>query len=142
MPIDPNVSYQQQIESLTTELQACYLTLKDFNNHNKILHQQVVLLTERLNRFEKRGDGYNPQWSWIDKIVFILKNEGRPMQSFEIVEKLDEREPQVFEQMYEPDKYFSVVLAKAKEYGRVTTIKQKGTRGPLYLPADLSANQS
>jgi hypothetical protein len=142
MPIDPNANYKQQIESLTTELQACYLTLKDFNDHNKMLHQQIVVLTDRLSRFEKREDGYNPQWSWIDKIVFILRVEDRPMQAFEIVEKLDEREPHVIERMYEPDKYFSVVLAKAKEYGRVTTVKQKGTRGALYLPAELSANQS
>jgi hypothetical protein len=138
MSFDPIANYKQQIETLTTELKASYLTLKDVINHSKMLEQRIILLTDRLSRFEKREDGYNPQWSWIDKIVFILKDEGRPMQSFEIVEKLDEREPDIIERMYEPEKYFSVVLAKAKEYGRVTTIKQKGTRGALYMPTDLS----
>jgi len=137
MPIDPIASYKQQVESLTTELQACYLTLKDFNDYNKKLQQQIALLNDRLSRFEKRGDGYNPQWSWIDKIVFILEDEDRPMQAFEIIEKLEEREPQIIENMYEPGKYFSVVLAKAKEYGRVLSVKQKGTRGALYMSADV-----
>ena len=75
---------------------------------------------------------YNQKWSWVQKIIFCLKENDRPMKSHEIIsflEKLDTALP------YFPNKTksFSANLTKTVGYGRIIQYKLKGIQGYFYL---------
>ena len=77
-------------------------------------------------------DGYNPRWSWIDKIAFVILKKGQPMLSYEIIAELEAREPDKVRKRPDKEKFFSVVLSQAVKYERLMTQRRKGTRGSFY----------
>ena len=95
------------------------------------LEVTVEVLQEQLAAKPNEG-GYNLKWSWIDKIVFVVTEAGRPLLSSEIIEALVAREKREIANKADPVKYFSAFLNTALKYQRLVAIKRKGTRGYFY----------
>ncbi|HEY8936924.1 MAG TPA: hypothetical protein VIM65_16975 [Cyclobacteriaceae bacterium] len=75
---------------------------------------------------------YDLNWSWVNKIVFVLKKTDRPLQSSEIIDLLMPHEPGLKSSRYRPQS-FSPNLGKAVKYKRVIAYKLGGTRGYYYV---------
>ena len=95
------------------------------------LEVTVEVLQEQLAAKPTDG-GYSLKWSWIDKIVFVVKEAGRPLLSSEIIAALADREEAAIAGKADRVKYFSAFLNTALKYGRLVAEKQKGTRGYFY----------
>ena len=74
---------------------------------------------------------YNINDTWIDKIVFILKEAQRPLRSSEIIEILQKNDI-TFRTLADPQKGLSTHLTKALKYGRIIGTKQKGQNGYVF----------
>lgn len=84
----------------------------------------------------KLGNSYNLNATWIDKIVFVLKEAGRPLRSSEIIEVL-KRNDIKFRVLTDHQKGLSAHLTKAMKYGRIIGTKQKGQNGYVFeLPKE------
>lgn len=79
----------------------------------------------------KLGKSYNINAPWVDKIVFVLKEAGRPLRSSEIIEILTKNDI-TFRTLTNKVKGLSAHLTKALKYGRIVGEKQKGQNGYLY----------
>ena len=79
----------------------------------------------------KLGNTYNLNATWIDKIVFVLKEAGRPLRSSEIIEVLCKND-RLFRTLTNHQKGLSAHLTKALKYGRIIGIKQKGQNGYIF----------
>lgn len=79
----------------------------------------------------KLGNSYNLNATWIDKIVFVLKEAGRPLRSSEIIEVL-KRNDIKFRVLTDHQKGLSAHLTKAMKYGRIIGTKQKGQNGYVF----------
>lgn len=75
---------------------------------------------------------YNKDWSWVNKIVFVLKKLDRPLLSTEIIAYITPREP-VLQHSHTKAQTFSANLTKAVKYGRVKAYKLLGSRGYYYV---------
>lgn len=84
------------------------------------------------------GKTYNINATWIDKIVFVLKQTGRPMRSSEIIEVLLANDV-AFGTLSNPQKGLSTHITKALKYGRIVGKRQKGRNGYLLSLPDDSA---
>ena len=83
---------------------------------------------------------YNKAWSWVNKIVFVLKKIDRPLLSSEIIEFITPYEP-VIQYSHHRAQAFSANLTKAVKYHRVRAYKLPGSRGYYYvLPSWLDAD--
>lgn len=80
-------------------------------------------------------DEYNKSWSWVNKIVFVLKKIDRPLPSAEIIEFITPYEPVLKHSRFRPQA-FSAHLHKAVKYGRVVAYKLGGSRGYYYTLPD------
>jgi hypothetical protein len=79
----------------------------------------------------KLGNSFNINASWIDKIVFVLKEAKRPLRSSDIIEVLLKNDI-TFRTITNKQKGLSTHLTKALKYGRIIGTKQKGQNGYLF----------
>jgi hypothetical protein len=84
----------------------------------------------------KLGNTFNANASWVDKIVFVLKDAGRPLRSSEIIEILLKNDI-TFRTITNKQKGLSTHLTKALSYGRIIGEKQKGQNGYLFRLPDV-----
>ncbi len=79
----------------------------------------------------KLGNSFNINASWIDKIVFVLKEAKRPLRSSDIIEVLLKNDI-TFRTITNKQKGLSTHLTKALKYGRIIGTKQKGQNGYVF----------
>jgi hypothetical protein len=96
-------------------------------------HTQNQVITEEYKRIAdlKLGNTFNINASWIDKIVFVLKEAGRPLRSAEIIDVLLKNDI-TFRTITNKQKGLSTHLTKALKYGRIIGEKQKGQNGYVF----------
>ena len=96
-------------------------------------HIQNQGITEEYKRIAdlKLGNAFNINASWIDKIVFVLKEAGRPLRSADIIDVLLKNDI-TFRTITNKQKGLSTHLTKALKYGRIIGTKQKGQNGYLF----------
>ena len=92
--------------------------------------QQLKAKTPHIDEAE-----YNKNWSWVNKIVFVLKKIKRPLLSTEIIEFMTPYELVLQYSRY-PAQAFSAHIHKAVKYGRVIAYKLGGSRGYYYILPD------
>jgi hypothetical protein len=78
---------------------------------------------------------YNKRWSWVNKIVYVLKKVRRPLLSSEIISFITPYET-VLQHSHHRAQAFSANLNKAVKYGRVIPYKLGGSRGYYYILPD------
>lgn len=79
----------------------------------------------------KLGNSFDINASWIDKIVFVLKEANRPLRSAEIIEVLLKNDI-TFRTITNKQKGLSTHLTKALKYGRIIGTRQKGQNGYVF----------
>ena len=79
----------------------------------------------------KLGNSFDINASWIDKIVFVLKDANRPLRSAEIIEVLLKNDI-TFRTITNKQKGLSTHLTKALKYGRIIGTRQKGQNGYVF----------
>jgi Zn-dependent M16 (insulinase) family peptidase len=92
--------------------------------------EQLKATTPHINTTE-----YNKSWSWVNKIVYVLKKIKRPLLSSEIIEFIMPYEP-VLRYSHNRPQAFSAHLHKAVKYKRVIAYKLGGSRGYYYILPD------
>lgn len=107
------------------------------NELNGVLDQVKNLTTEneklkrRLKKHETPVEHYDSNWSWISKIVFLIKQANKPLRSAEIIDVLQKKEP-VLHKKVSKEKFLSAFLNVAMQHGRLIPYKLKGVRGNYY----------
>lgn len=119
--------------------------LKNARNEIEILRKLLIKSSEQYKLLMATSPhidqtDYNRSWSWVNKIVFVLKKINRPLRSTEIINFITPYEP-VLQHSYYRAQAFSANLNKAVKYNRVKAYKLSGSRGYYYvLPAWLDVN--
>lgn len=123
-------------EELIQKLQA---QAKELHLQGKLLtqtFQEYQVLKEKYTVLQAKmvgsTDGYDPKRSWVSKIAFVLKSEGRPLRSFELIVMLEQREP-MLQHHHSKEKYFSAFLNSAVKHQRIVQYKLGGVRGYYHL---------
>lgn len=75
---------------------------------------------------------YKRTWSWVTKIVYVLKKINRPLLSSELIELMCPYEPVLSTSMNKAQA-FSANLNKAVRYKRIMPHKLRGSRGNYYV---------
>lgn len=104
---------------------------KELVAYKRLLAQKGILSVNGVNIHEME---YNPNWSWLNKIVFVLKKLDRPLLSSEFIEFMMPYEP-VLQYSRHKAQALSAHLTKAVKYGRIRTYKLHGARGYYYVLA-------
>lgn len=112
--------------------------LSDNQNDLKNALEQVKNLTieneklkRKLKKHEPPAELYDYSWSWISKIVFLVRQANKPLRSAEIIEVLQKKEPVLHEKMSK-EKFLSAFLNTAMKHERIIPYKLKGVRGNYY----------
>jgi hypothetical protein len=124
-------------------IQKCYDLASSLEKANGEVRTYRSLLGEVLAELDKLKEKtphidkaeYNKGWSWVNKIVFVLKKIQRPLLSLEIIEFITPYEPVLQYSRYRAQA-FSAHLHKAVKYGRVIAYKLGGSRGYYYILPD------
>lgn len=124
-------------EEIITKFRQLEVAFKE-SQKNEDLFRQAFLQSEdnlkrlRLTRPHVEATEYNNAWSWVNKIVFVLKKLQRPLLSSELIEIMLPHEP-TFQHSHHKAQSFSAHLNKAVKYGRVLAYKLGGSRGYYYV---------
>ena len=107
------------------------------------LNERIVELLGRVEDFEryknqfknpsdfKLGQAFDINATWIDKIVFVLREAGRPLRSSEIVEILLKNDV-TFRTITDKARGLSTHLTRAVQSGIIIGSPQKGKKWYLY----------
>lgn len=121
------------------------LVLK-LQDENQKLHSKITLIEMRLkNTFRKSktiddepnpatlqfGNAYPLSDSWINKILFVLKQVKRPMRSAEIILVLTNND-RLFRTFKNKEKYLSTYLTRAKNSKRIIVTQSDGEKSKWY----------
>jgi hypothetical protein len=134
---DEGVSEQEQIQILQHEL-------KQALKENEALIKEIKQLREQQGAKTKTAapaavkeqnttdlSGYDVSWTWLNKLIFILKQANKPMQSKEILKLMDSADKSL-KYFDDKQKVLSVHLNKAVKYERIKHHKVRGSGGFFY----------
>jgi hypothetical protein len=113
-------------------IQKCYDLASSLEKATEVFTEleELKAITPHIDKRE-----YHNSWSWVNKIVFVLKKIDRPLLSSEIIEFITPYEPVLQYSRFRPQA-FSAHLHKAVKYGRVIAYKLGGSRGYYYILPD------
>jgi len=111
--------------------------LEKANKEIETYRSLLIKLSEEYNHLKSKNPDidqaeYNKSWSWVNKIVFVLKKINRPLLSSEIIAFITPYEP-VLKYSHHRAQAFSANLHKAIKYDRVRAYKLPGSRGYYYI---------
>lgn len=112
--------------------------LKTENEELKHLHESVKedknVLATNLGENNERNNlvGYNKDWTWVSKMVFVLRQMNRPLKSKELLVLLEGVDDNI-KFFADKTKTFSSLLNKATKYQRVLEYKIRGVKGYFYV---------
>jgi hypothetical protein len=137
IPLDFAAMSKEEIIGMYVKLLEKLATTKkekdNYYSYLKSLLQENDLLKSKLPLMD--GAEYNHNWSWVTKIVYVLKKTQRPLLSSEMIDFLVPHELGLRESYYRPQA-FSPHLGKAVKYRCVVTYKRGGRRGNYYVLPD------
>lgn len=151
--INKVLELQQANKKVFEDYAKLYRSKKNDNTKTKqeidFLNKKIDELLERLAKEQvhkeqykkvadlKLGNTFHANATWIDKIVFVLKQAERPLRSSDIIEILLKNDI-AFRTITNKQKGLSTHLTKALSYGRIIGTKQKGQNYYLFsLPNEL-----
>jgi hypothetical protein len=107
--------------------------IKDLNGMMRNVMEYNIRLEDKLPKDQKSGKVmfYKQQWAYVDKLVYILKLAGRPMQSSDILECLLKHDKNA-NYWRDSVKSLSVHLNKALKYKKILFYKEPGMNGYYY----------
>jgi hypothetical protein len=126
----------QERDQQTSEEQEDFLYKKIDDLFKQLASSEINKENYRKLADLKLGNTFNANASWVDKIVFVLKDAGRPLRSSEIIEILLKNDI-TFRTITNKQKGLSTHLTKALSYGRIIGEKQKGQNGYLFRLPDV-----
>ena len=146
---------QDANKKLSEDYAKLYQSKKDDSVINKkqndFLNKKIDELFEKLAKEQvhkehykkvadlKLGNTFNANATWVDKIVFVLKEAGRPLRSSDIIDILLKNDIS-FRTITNKQKGLSTHLTKALKYGRIIGTKQNGQNRYLFsLPIEVES---
>ncbi len=120
-----------KVKNLKKQLAEKQIELNEALDQVKNLTIEYEKLKRRLKKHETPVEHYDSNWSWISKIVFLIKQANKPLRSAEIIEVLQKKEP-VLHKKVSKEKFLSAFLNVAMQHGRLIPYKLKGVRGNYY----------
>ena len=134
---DESISEQEQIADLKRDLkQALKENTALISELNQLKEQQSTKTKTAAPATVKEQNsidlaGYDVSWTWLNKLLFVLKRANKPMQSKDIL-KLLESADKTFKYFDDQQKVLSVHLNKAVKYERIKHYKIRGSGGFYY----------
>jgi hypothetical protein len=125
------VKLEIKVKNLKKQLADRQNELKDALDQVKNLTAENERLRRKLKKHEVPAARYDYSWSWISKIVFLVKQANIPLRSAEIISVLQKKEPALHEKVSK-EKFLSAFLNVAMRHGRLVPYKLKGVRGNYY----------
>lgn len=123
------VDLQEKNEKLIQKLER---KLEDRKN-------KIIELSEELAFFNsdsedlKKYIGYNVDWLYIDKIVFVIERTRKPLTSHQIVNKLIEIEPTLKQKLLNPFNSITKSIYSGVKLNRVIRHLKTGNFGYTYI---------
>lgn len=124
--------YQSKKESTKNHQEQIDLLNRNVNElYRKLATEEVYKEHYKKVADLKLGNTFNANATWVDKIVFVLKEASRPLRSSDIIDVLLKNDIS-FRTITNKQKGLSTHLTKALKYGRIIGTKQKGQNGYLF----------
>lgn len=120
-----------KVKNLKKQVAEKQIDLKEALEQVENLTTENEKLKRRLKKHETPAGEYNSGWSWISKIVFLVKQANKPLRSAEIIVVLQKKEL-VLHEKASKEKFLSAFLNVAMQHGRLIPYKLKGVRGNYY----------
>jgi hypothetical protein len=124
--INMYVELQQKLAATEKDKENYYSYVKSLLRENDHLKSKLPHLD---------GAEYNSRWSWVTKILYVLKKAQRPLLSSEMIDLLVPHEEGLRVSRYRPQA-FSPHLGKAVKHQRIIAFKRGGERGNYYVLPD------
>jgi hypothetical protein len=123
-----NEELVRKISIQEKEIQELKALLKESFDQNSFLLGKLDRHEIKTNLFLE----YSQRWSWINKIIYILRELDKPSTSSDIVNLMLEFDADL---RFNRDivKYLSPHFTKAVKYGRIIQHKIKGIKGYYYI---------
>ncbi len=120
-------NHQEQLDFVNSKINELY---------KQLATEEVYKEHYKKIAYLKLGNTFNANATWVDKIVFVLKEAARPLRSSDIIDVLLKNDIS-FRTITNKQKGLSTHLTKALKYGRIIGTKQKGQNGYLFsLPIE------
>lgn len=120
-----------RMKNLKKQLDETRTELKNATEQVKILVAENEKLKRKLKKHESSTEQYDHSWSWISKIVFLVKQANKPLRSAEIIALLQKKEPVLLKKTSK-EKFVSAFLNVAMRKERLIPYKLSGVRGNFY----------
>jgi regulator of replication initiation timing len=120
-----------RVKNLRKQLDETRTELKNAAEQVRILVTENEKLQKQLKKHESPTERYDHNWSWVSKIVFLIKQANRPLRSAEIIALLQKKEP-VLHKKTSKEKFVSAFLNVAMRKERLIPYKLSGVRGNFY----------
>jgi regulator of replication initiation timing len=98
-----------KVKNLKKQVAEKQNALNDALNQVKDITIENEKLKSKLKKHETPAEHYDYSWSWISKIVFLVKEANKPLRSAEIIEVLQKKEPVLHEKVSK-EKFLSAFL--------------------------------
>lgn len=86
-------SIMEKLHPLQKELDELRPLFEQLGIIEKFDNKGTTELTKNPATFEIMEDGYNPKWSWLRKVEFILDMKQTPLTSVLLIDEICKREP-------------------------------------------------
>ncbi len=131
-------------EFATSEQQNYLLKLEKENKSLVELLREAIIENEKLREkiafYEQPFLEYNESWTWIKKIVFVVRKSEKPLLAAEILAILRQKDS-LLAVNSNPVKFISVMLTEAKRKRCLIPVKGVAVRGKYYcLPEWMDEN--
>lgn len=126
------VDLQEKNEKLILKLER---QLEDHKNKSIELSEELAFFNSDSEDL-KKYIGYNVDWLYIDKIVFVIERTRKPLTSHQIVNKLIEIEPTLKQKLLDPFNSITKSIYSGIKLNRLIRYFKTGNFGYTYILPD------
>ncbi len=127
------------IKELVNELKGCEKEINTFEQEAEKNQTEILNLKKKLSLFYGEDDvlekyvGYNPEWTYIDKICFVMERHQKPITGKKIVELILRIEPQLHKKLVDPYNSITKAIYLGIKLNRITKHYKTGNNGYSYI---------
>ncbi|MDI9340952.1 MAG: hypothetical protein QM534_10330 [Sediminibacterium sp.] len=127
------------IKELVNELKGYEKAINTFERGAEKNQTEILNLKKKLSLFYGTDDvlekyvGYNPEWTYIDKICFVMERHQNPITGKKIVELLLKIEPQLNKKLADPYNSITKAIYLGIKLNRITKHNKTGNNGYSYI---------
>jgi hypothetical protein len=127
------------IKEMVSQMKGKEKVIASYERENEKLRTEIESLKKQLNVFYGIDDviekyvGYNSEWTYIDKICFVMERYQKPITGKKIVELLLKIEPQLNKKLADPYNSITKAIYVGIKLNRIIKHTKTGNHGYAFI---------